>query len=356
MPLVRLIPVAICLAAPLAAQESPAALKRFQEGLATVDILVDRFYRGESVDAERARVNAAVDRFNALVDERDKAMVAVKASAERVLAPANVAADQVNAMDRELKNRPDPSDGKAVDRYNERVRQRNLAADRYADLRAEAKRSIDAFDAQKEQNATALDRARAILHRDQEAFRARLQAYQTLQKDGDDVRLFEGLNGLLAGLRREEREGRNGPGVQAAIRKARSLRRELAQWAMAAAAADENGLVLVEAMVGDEPCCFIVDTGAMLTTLSPEVVSAAGLADTLGKEATLVLVGGTKIQGRTFTIARLAVAGMEERRVSASAVPPSEVGIDGLLGQSFLKRFHYGVDETRPEKLALQKR
>jgi hypothetical protein len=29
------------------------------------------------------------------------------------------------------------------------------------------------------------------------------------------------------------------------------------------------------------------------------------------------------------------------------------VGIDGLLGQSFLKRFVYTVDESRPGKLML---
>ena len=50
---------------------------------------------------------------------------------------------------------------------------------------------------------------------------------------------------------------------------------------------------------------------------------------------------------------RVAVGGQEGTDVAGSAVPASEVGIDGLLGQSFLKHFVYTVDERRPGKLIL---
>ena len=42
--------------------------------------------------------------------------------------------------------------------------------------------------------------------------------------------------------------------------------------------------------------------------------------------------------------------------VAGSAVPASDVGIDGLLGQAFLKRFVYTIDEDRPGKLVLVRR
>jgi hypothetical protein len=45
-----------------------------------------------------------------------------------------------------------------------------------------------------------------------------------------------------------------------------------------------------------------------------------------------------------------------QTNVPASAVRPSDVGIDGLLGQSFLKAFVYTIDERSPAKLLLKRR
>jgi hypothetical protein len=43
-------------------------------------------------------------------------------------------------------------------------------------------------------------------------------------------------------------------------------------------------------------------------------------------------------------------------QVDGVAVPASEVGIDGLLGQSFLKHFAYTIDPGQPGKLVLVRR
>jgi clan AA aspartic protease (TIGR02281 family) len=133
----------------------------------------------------------------------------------------------------------------------------------------------------------------------------------------------------------------------------RGIRRELARWAGARQDAQDNGLVLVDAMVGDEPCCFIVDTGAQQVCLPAELIAALGLTGSLGEESTLTLAGGQKLRGRSITLPRLEVEGRVATAVSGSAVPASEVGVDGLLGQSFLKHFVYTIDEARPGKLVL---
>jgi clan AA aspartic protease (TIGR02281 family) len=106
-------------------------------------------------------------------------------------------------------------------------------------------------------------------------------------------------------------------------------------------------------MVGDEPCCFIVDTGAQLVCLPTELIGALGLSGSLGSEATLTLAGGQKLRGRSIVLPRVAVGDRVATGVAGTAVAASEVGIDGLLGQSFLKRFVYTIDETRPGKLIL---
>ena len=134
------------------------------------------------------------------------------------------------------------------------------------------------------------------------------------------------------------------------------LRRELAAWAEAGQALRPNGLVIVEALVVDEPCWFIVDTGAMDTIVSAEIVDAIGCRKSLGKQTSLSMIGGLRVMGYAFRIPQLEVSGRMLKEVPAAAVLPSDVGIDGLLGQSFLKAFVYCIDERKPEKLILSPR
>ena len=105
--------------------------------------------------------------------------------------------------------------------------------------------------------------------------------------------------------------------------------------------------------IAGEPCFFIVDTGAMRTTVAPGLVRALGIP--LGEETEFTLAGGKKMKGRKIVLRVLTVGKVTERDVDAAAVKVSEVGIDGLLGQSFLKRFVYAIDESRKGKLILRR-
>jgi hypothetical protein len=200
-----------------------------------------------------------------------------------------------------------------------------------------------------------LDQARSRFDTERQSIKARMDDYQAFKDKGQDLVFFTGLNRLLADARAACRSHPD-PDLLAALDQVRGCRRELARWAMAHEAAQDDGLVLVEAVVDDEPCCFIVDTGAQLVCLPRELVDALDLTGSLGEESTLTLAGGQKVRGRSITLPRIAVAGMTGAAVNGTAVPASEVGIDGLLGQSFLKRYIYTIDETRPGKLFLVKR
>ena len=94
---------------------------------------------------------------------------------------------------------------------------------------------------------------------------------------------------ILAELR-EACRSRPDPDLLAALGQVRGCRRELARWAGEREEAQDNGLVLVDAVVGDEPCCFIVDTGAQRVCLPAELIRALGLTGSLGSGKT-TLVG-----------------------------------------------------------------
>jgi clan AA aspartic protease (TIGR02281 family) len=336
----------------LALALAPALLAQtaFQPRLAAAEAVMQRYYRGEGLEAANQRVNAQVDRYNALVGQRNGELEAARAQLDRELAPSQEAAAALEAQDRALG--PPGADPQAVRRYNDRVKARNAVAARYNQLRAAAQQASDAYQERARRLDAGIQQARAQLDAEQQALKTRADAYEAFRGQERDVAFFTGLNRLLADLRAVDRN-RPDPAVQAALAQVRGYRRELARWAAAHQAAQADGLVLVEAMVGDEPCCFIVDTGAQLVCLPLEIIDALGLTGSLGEESSLTLAGGQKLRGRSVRLPRLATAGMAATDVAASAIPASEVGIDGLLGQSFLKRFVYTVDESRPGKLML---
>jgi clan AA aspartic protease (TIGR02281 family) len=349
--MIRPLPVVRCWIA-LALAPALLAQTGFQPRLDAAAAVMDRFYRGESPEAGQQRVNALVERYNGLVQQRNTELQAARDQADRELAPSNALAADLDAQDRALGAPPDPSDPQAVRRYNERVRARNALAARVNQSRAAAQPALDRYNQLTRRLDAGIDQARARLEAERQAFKARADALDAFHDQGRDLAFFAGLNQLLADLRAACRS-RPDPGLLAALAQVRGWRRELARWAGARQAAQDNGLVLVQAMVGDEPCCFIVDTGAQLVCLPTELISALGLSGSLGESATLTLAGGQKLRGRSIVLPRVAVGGQVGTEVAGSAVPASEVGIDGLLGQSFLKHFVYTIDEGRPGKLLL---
>ena len=99
---------------------------------------------------------------------------------------------------------------------------------------------------------------------------------------------------------------------------------------------------------------YSLPTGAMRTTVAPGLVAALGIA--LGDETEFSLAGGKKVKGRQIVLPSVTVGKVTEKDVDAAAVKVSDVGVDGLLGQSFLKRFVYAIDESRKGKLILRPR
>jgi clan AA aspartic protease (TIGR02281 family) len=309
--------IALALVSALQAQSA------FQPRLAAMAAVMDRYYRGESLEAAQRRVNAMVDSFNARVEQRNGEMDAARARLDQ---------------DRSVGPPPAATDEQGIRRFNERVKAHNAAVAAFN----ERVRTLDA----------GIERARARMDAEEQALKARSQSFQAFQDQGRDVAFYTAVNQLLAELR-EACRSRPDPDLLAALGQVRGCRRELARWAGEREEAQDNGLVLVDAVVGDEPCCFIVDTGAQRVCLPAELIRALGLTGSLGEETTMTLAGGQKLRGRTIVLPRVAVGDKVATEVAGSAVPASEVGIDGLLGQTFLKHFVYTIDEARPGKLIL---
>jgi len=138
------------------------------------------------------------------------------------------------------------------------------------------------------------------------------------------------------------------------IQKIRNIRKESGTYAIKQAESEENGLVIISAIVcRKEEVHFIVDTGANHVSLTPEVVEVLGLKERLGEVTDLKLAAGKTAWGRKIIYPSISVLGMEEQDVSGIAIPEKNVGIDGLLGRSFLNRFVVCFDYEREPKIQL---
>ncbi len=329
---------------PAMALQAPTLATRVAEAEATVA----RHFRGEPLEKARARVVAEIAAFNAENATTKAALETGKADLESRLAPLRAMESQLDEMDRRLKQLPTATEGRnspAELKYAAQMKERNALAAKYTALQGATQPHLEAYNAKMKASNEAMVARRAAVMEGQKQLNARIDAFAAFQKNSGDVVFYNGLSRLLGDCLKASDAG--------ALARVRALRRELFAWAKARAATEPFGPVLVEVLIGGEPCCLMVDTGAMRTSLSPELVAALGLADRLGEEASFVLAGGVRLRGRMVDLPTVALGGVSAKEVPAVTIAASEVGIDGLLGQSFLKGFTYTVDEGKPEKLLL---
>jgi len=334
------LPLALILVLPLAAQPSAS----FQARLRALDAQVDRYYRGPSLEAERAEaeresasLSARIQAFNAQV-ARDQA---AQSGADAALREDKAAID---ALDGRLKAIPAGNDEPANRKYQALLAERNERVKAYNARIDAAREAGTAAGAELDRQRREIEARRAAAEGRQARLHARIQAFNAFHREGRDLVLFRDLNQLLADLRRAERSRGAAPPELAPVR---ALRRELAAWASAQEREDPYGLAVAEVRVGDEPCWFFVDTGAQHVCLPQELVAALGLEGAQGAERPLVLAGGLRIQGRQLELPELTAGSRTVAKVAASVIPATRVGVDGLLGQSFLRRISWTLEPGR---------
>ena len=99
---------------------------------------------------------------------------------------------------------------------------------------------------------------------------------------------------------------------------------------------------------------MIIDIGASVVTIVPELVEVLGLTERVGEEVELSLPAGIRVKAPQLLIPSIAVHGMEAQYVKAVVLKESMPGVDGCLGLSFLNRFEYHIEKERDQRLILK--
>ena len=186
-------------------------------------------------------------------------------------------------------------------------------------------------------------------------FQAKLRDYKAWVESNQDLDFFKKLNRLYADLAEANQPTGSRPMPDKYLIRVRGLRHTLGNQARTTQQELKSGLVVVKATLdGREECSLIVDTGAAYVTVPPALVRALGLSDQVGEPVDLVLAGGIQTTARKVLLPRMSVYGREARNVQGVILDEPGVGIDGLLGQSFLNRFIYRLDKDRKPALVLE--
>ena len=105
------------------------------------------------------------------------------------------------------------------------------------------------------------------------------------------------------------------------------------------------GLPLADVSVnGSEPLTFVVDTGSSLVTLKEATAQRLGIEIDPDRNVTIKTAKGTKT-APVITIDRMEIQGIEAEAVKGSIDDEDYgPGVEGLLGQSFLKQVNARID------------
>jgi len=108
-------------------------------------------------------------------------------------------------------------------------------------------------------------------------------------------------------------------------------------------------VLIVRAQIEDAWAEFLVDTGCVITSLTPEAVGRLGLElSRFTGQRVMFTAAGTSITVRTGRITSLRLGGAEVRDLEVGLLDlPAGVNLDGLLGVNVLDRFRVTFEFRR---------
>lgn len=305
-------------------------LQLIEKRIRQYEQIMNRYFRENHVSKAQNSYKSAVNKYNSLVQATNATNKKNKSKIDQKEKALENIKSQIGEYDAQLAK-------KATNRL---INQRNLLVERYNRLLKQLEDEITQFNKSVSQANQILNTAKAGLEKISTTLELEIKKYNDWWRLNKDEEFWEELNQTFLILHRKIRVGDNHFLLDEHIQKIREIRSELGAYAIEKARLSDSGLVIVMGVVNrKEELHFIVDTGANHVSLTPEMVEVLGLEDRLNEVTELKLAAGKTAWGQKIVYPYISVLGIEEQNVPGIAIPEKNVGIDGLLGRSFLKRF-----------------
>ena len=306
--------------------------------------IMDRYFRQNPATTAQNVNKSAVDKYNALVQDLNTKENHRKSEIDKNRKALEKLEKQIGKYDAQLAEKSN----------NQFIDQRNTLVKRYNRQLKQLENEIRQFNEWVKKTNQNMDAEKARLDKINTALELEIRHYSDWLRLKKDAEFWEDLNRTFLDLYRKRRAGSNSLLFDKQIQKIRNLRKELGTYAIKQAESQENGLVIISGIIcRKEEFYFIVDTGANYVSLTPEMIEVLGLTEHLGEVTDVRLAAGKTAWGQKIVFPYISVLGMEEQDVPGIAIPEKKMGIDGLLGRSFLKRFVVCFDYEQGSKIQL---
>ena len=320
------------------------SLQNIEERIGQYEQIMDRYFRQNPVTTAQNTYKSAVDKYNALVQAINATKNNRKSEIEKKGKALEKLEKQIGKYDAQLAEKSN----------NQFIDQRNALVKQYNRQLKQLENEITQFNEWNKQTNQNIDAEKTKLDKINTALELEIKHYSDWLRLNKDAEFWVDLNRTFLNLHIKRRAGNNNLLLNKQIQKIRNLRKELGTYAINQAKSQENGLVIISGIIcRKEELHFIVDTGANYVSLTPEMVEVLGLNERLGEVTDLRLAAGKTAWGQKIIYPYISVLGMEEQDVPGIAIPEKKVGIDGLLGRSFLKRFVVCFDYEQGPKIQL---
>ena len=320
------------------------SLQIIEERIGRYEQIMDRYFRQNPVTTAQDLNKSAVDKYNALVQDINTKENHRKSGIDKRRKALEKLEKQIGKYDAQLAEKSN----------NQFIDQRNTLVKRYNRQLKQLENEITQFNEWVKQINQNIDAEKARLDKINTALELETRHYSDWLRLKKDAEFWEDLNRTFLDLFRKRRAGNNSLLMNKQIQNIRNLRKELGTYAIKQADSQENGLVIISGIIcRKEEFYFIVDTGANYVSLTPEMIEVLGLTEHLGEVTDVRLAAGKTAWGQKIVFPYTSVLGMEEQDVPGIAIPEKKVGIDGLLGRSFLKRFVVCFDYEQGSKIQL---
>lgn len=321
--------------------------------------IMNCFYRPDSDKNSEEFLNRLVADHNKYVEEVNAALESERCELEDAAEVISSIAREIDKIDKRIDNaKTGASRNGELKSLSDLESLRQAKVDEYNSLIDAYRKHEDKYDKMVSEFKTRASEKKNQLANAEQDLKKNIELYQKWREENQDLAFFVTLNRVYADLHKVNRVKQGNLDNNPDIARLRAMRKDLAAFVSKKSPnTKDDGLILVEAVFcGSETCYMLLDTGASTVTISTAMVEVLGLSDRLGKEVEVGLAGGVRIKGREIVIPGITVLGCEAKNVDAVVIGEPMIGIDGLLGHSFLDRFAYRIDKTRSPELILNRK
>tara|TARA_B100001964_G_scaffold190654_1_gene212793 strand:- start:35 stop:1111 length:1077 start_codon:yes stop_codon:yes gene_type:complete len=343
----------VCICPVLAETTRQLSDREITQKLAEFDRTMDDFVRGNPRQKAIDTINELIATHNRWIEARNGLMDTEKARVDGSAESMDGLRTQVEAADRILKQTLQPGTSDEADNYNRSVEERNALVAEYNTLGDQHRLLVEQFNDRAAEFQLEIESRGEAVKAAKEEHERRIDGIDAWSKDKRDESFFLELNRLYAAVTEMDRA--SGTRSRSAGNTLRSLRSELGEHARATQDESEYGLLVVPVTInGKETIYMLLDTGASRMTITPEVVRVLNL--TTGDAIEMNVAGGLTVAGPEAVLAEVSLYGATALDIPAAVIPNSDLGVDGLLGRSFLKRFILHIDDSKSPSVELTPR